>query len=101
MKEIYYYPILYFDLSGDWGAVKKAIMDKNITSTLIHPDEIQKEIKSTLKGYFDIIVKVINRELTLERVIQDAKYSGNSVLATGLDAAQITNTSQLILPSKF
>ncbi len=100
--EDYHYPILYFDLNGDWGVVRKAIMETHKTSILIHPDEIQREIKSTLKGYFDIVVKVINRELSIERVIQDAKYYGDSVLSTGLDTAYVNDSiSQIILPSRF
>lgn len=95
----YHYPILYFDLNNDWGAVNKAVMNNHPESTLINPDEIQHEIKHILKGYFDIIVSVIRGEITIEQVIQDAKYDGDSVLSTGIDVAEVTRESKLILPS--
>lgn len=95
----YHYPILYFDLNGDWGIVKNAVMSEHPSSTLIHPDEIQYEIKYILKGYFDIIISLFRGEITINRIIRDARYNGDSILGAGLDAAEVTSQSKLILPS--
>jgi hypothetical protein len=95
----YHYPILYFDLNNDWGAVNKAVMNNHPSSTLINPDEIQHEIKHILKGYFDIVVSLIRGEISVEEMILDAKYDGDSILSLGIDVAEVTNESKLILPS--
>nr|WP_312230071.1 hypothetical protein [Pseudomonas sp.] len=94
----YHYPILYFDLSGDWGVVSKAVMTTHPGSSLIHPDEIQHEIKHILKGYFDIIVSLFRGETSIERIIKDARYTGDSVLGSGVDASEVTSQSKIILP---
>lgn len=95
----YHYPILYFDLNGDWGAVKKAVMAEHPGSSVIHPDEIQHEIKHILKGYFDIVISLFRRETTIDRIIKEARYNGDSVLGSGIDASEVTSQSKLILPS--
>jgi hypothetical protein len=95
----YHYPILYFDLNGDWGEVYKAVMESFSTATLINPDEIQGYIKNILKGYFDIVIALLRGEITIRRIIDEARWNHNSDLITGLDAAEPTNTSMLILPS--
>lgn len=94
----YHYPILYFDLSGDWGIVSKAVMTTHPGSSLIHPDEIQHEIKHILRGYFDIIVSLFRGETTIERIIKDARHTGDSVLGSGVDASEVTSQSKIILP---
>lgn len=95
----YHYPVMYFDLNGDWGAVHKAVLNNHPAAALINPDELQHEIKHILKGYFDIVVALINGETTIERIIEESKCEGDSVLATAIDAAETTNESKLILPS--
>lgn len=95
----YHYPVLYFDLNDDWGVVHKAIMSNHPGSTLIHPDQIQHEIKNILKGYFDIIISLIRGEISVQQVIQNTKYQGDSVLSAGLDVAEVTRESKLLLPS--
>ncbi|WP_243757087.1 hypothetical protein [Shewanella algae] len=95
----YHYPVLYFDLNNDWGAVQKKVLEQHETATLVNPDEIQHEIKHILRGYFDIVVALIRGEITLKRIIQESKWEGDSVLPTGIDSAEPTNDSKLILPS--
>lgn len=97
--QAYHYPVLYFDLNGDWGEVYKAVKERFSTATLINPDEIQGHIKNILKGYFDIVITLIRGEITIERVIEESRWKNHSALITGLDAAEPKNTSMLILPS--
>lgn len=94
----YHYPVLYFDLNGDWGEVQKAVITQHQNTTLVHPDEIQHEIKHILKGYFDIVVALVRGETSIERIIQDSKWNGDSILPTGIDGAEPTSESKLILP---
>ncbi len=95
----YHYPVLYFDLNGDWGEVQKAVITHYQNATLVHPDEIQHEVKHILKGYFDIVVALIHGEISIEQIIQESKWRGDSILPTGIDGAEPTSESKLILPS--
>ena len=94
----YHYPILYFDLNGDWGAVYKKVLQDHPSSILINPDELQHEMRHVLRGYFNILVEVINGNRSLERVIKDAQYNGDSVLLAGLDTSEFTFNPKIILP---
>ena len=67
-------------------------------SILINPDELQHEMKNILRGYFDILVNIINGKTTLERVIKDAQYDGDSVLLAGLDTSEFIVNPKIILP---
>jgi len=93
----YFYPILYFDISNDWHAVKGELVRQNIQATLIHPDEIMREIKSHLVSYYHIIISLINNETTVERIIQKACYDGDSVLLAGLSASENQPGSSIII----
>lgn len=73
-------------------------MEEHPGCVLIHPDEIQHEIKHILRGYFDIVVALIRGETTIQRIAEEARYSGNSALSAGLDAAEPTVDSKIILP---
>lgn len=94
----YHYPVLYFDLNGDWGEVQKAVLSQHLSATLVNPDEIQHEIKHILKGYFDIVIALVRGEVTIEHVIQESKWESDSILPTGIDGAEPTWESKLILP---
>jgi len=94
----YHYPVLYFDLNGDWGEVQKAVFARYPNASLVNPDEIQYEIKHILKGYFDIVVALVRGDVTVERVIQESKWKNDSILPTGIDGAEPTWVSKLILP---
>lgn len=94
----YHYPVLYFDLNGDWGEVQKAVLSQHQSATLVNPDEIQHEIKHILKGYFDIVIALVRGEVTIEHVIQESKWKSDSILPTGIDGAEPTWESKLILP---
>lgn len=95
----YHYPVLYFDLNGDWGEVQKKVFAQHQTATLVNPDEIQHEVKHILKGYFDIVVALFRGEISIERVIQESRWKADSIIPTGIDAAEATIESKLILPS--
>lgn len=94
----YHYPILYFDLNGDWGEVHKSVSYHHPEATMIHPDEIQHEIKHILHGYFDIVLALLRNEVTVQQVIEESKYNGNSVISAGIDGAELSQTSKIILP---
>lgn len=94
----YHYPILYFDLNGDWGEVQKSVSYHHPEATMIHPDEIQHEIKHILRGYFDIVVALIRNEVSVQQVINESKYNGDSVISAGIDGAEVNHTSKIILP---
>ncbi|HCM0522261.1 TPA: hypothetical protein N2705_004407 [Vibrio parahaemolyticus] len=95
----YHYPILYFDLSGDWGLVQQALMQTSPSSQLIHADDLQHEMKHVLRGYFDIIVALLRNEITLHQVIEKSKHEGDSTLLSGLKSAEVNYSSKIILPS--
>lgn len=95
----YFYPILYFDIGDDWHLVKSTLVAQGINATLIHPDEIASEIKATLKGYFNLIISIINGSLTIERLIEMAKYNGDSTLLAGIAASDTSADRTIILPS--
>lgn len=97
----YHYPVLYFDLNGDWGTVQKAVFLSHPNAVLINPCDIQHEIKYILKGYFDIIVALLRNEISIQQVINQSKHMGDSVLSSGIDAAEVTTDSKLILPPKL
>lgn len=93
----YFYPILYFDINDDWHIVRAALADQGINATLIHPDEIAGEIKATLKGYFNLIVSIINGSLSIKRLISMASYNGDSTLLAGIAASSISADRTIIL----
>ncbi len=95
----YFYPILYFDIGDDWHVVQSTLVAQSINATLIHPDEIASEIKATLKGYFNLIISIINGSLTIERLIEMAKYNGDSTLLAGIFASDTSVDRTIILPS--
>jgi hypothetical protein len=99
--EAYHYPILYFDLNDDWGVVNKAVMQNFPGSILIHPDEIQREIKNILRGFFDIVLSIINGTITVHELIKELTYEGLSVFKSGVDAAKVTTDEKIILPSRI
>jgi hypothetical protein len=94
----YFYPILYFDIGDDWHIVKSSLVANGINATLIHPDEIASEIKQTLKGYFNLVVSIINGTLTIQRLIEMANYNGDSTLLAGIAASDISEARKIILP---
>lgn len=99
--EDYHYPVLYFDLNDDWGVVNKAVMQKFPGSILINPDEIQREIKHILKGFFDIVISIINGTMTVHQLIKELNYEGQSVLKSGIEAGKFSTEEKIILPSRI
>jgi hypothetical protein len=95
----YYYPILYFDLGDDWGIVKNEAERVNPDATLIHPDEIMREIKEHLKGYFNIVVDIIEGELSIQDVIEQSMYNGDAPLLAGIAASNIITDKSIIIYS--
>ena len=92
-------PILYFDLKDDWYRVKSALREKGISATLINSDEISLEIKKTLKAYFDLILQLRNGSLTIEHLIEIAKYYQFSPLLSGIAASSSNADRTIILSS--
>lgn len=97
----YFYPILYFDINDDWGALYKAIKNRGWPFELINPDEISREIKNHLKGYFSIVVKLINKEITILDIIRHSQNSGDAVLSAGIALSNVHNNESIILPSRI
>ncbi|MCO8321129.1 hypothetical protein ABEG10_11780 [Burkholderia cenocepacia] len=95
----YHYPVLYFDLDGDWVKVREAMIAQNITCPLINPDSIYRELRHALQAYFNIVVAIIEGKTTIQQVITDSKYNMNSALGAGVDGSELTNNPQIILPS--
>jgi hypothetical protein len=95
----YFYPILYFDLNDDWGLLKKALIERRINARLIHPDEIMREIKEHLKGYFKIVIALINNEITVQELIRKSQYEGDSVLLSGIETSDINCSKSIIIPA--
>ncbi|WGE68099.1 hypothetical protein NYR77_03450 [Actinobacillus equuli subsp. haemolyticus] len=105
--EQYHYPVLYFDLNNDWWKLDLAIKSKDryenlkyySTNILIPHDDITNEIKNTLIGYFDLLVKVFNNEITIEYLIEHCKYEGLIAMEKGLEGASVSITNKIIIPS--
>ena len=95
--ESYFYPILYFDLSDDWWAVKNRLIQLNSKATLIHPDEIMKEMKVQLIAYFKMVIAIFKNQMTILQLANSAAYSGDSILLAGLTASDITADRTVIL----
>jgi hypothetical protein len=95
----YYYPILYFDLKDDWESVKNAAIKANPNATLIHPDEIMREIKEHLKGYFTVVIDIIEGRISIQDVIQQSMYSGDAPLLAGIAASNIVPDKSIIIYS--
>jgi hypothetical protein len=93
----YYYPILYFDLKDDWGIAKDAAKRTNPDAILIHPDEIMREIKEHLKGYFSVVIDIIEGEISIRDVIQESMYNGDTPLLAGIAASNIVPNKSIII----
>jgi hypothetical protein len=93
----YYYPILYFDLSDDWGIVEQAAKAKNPNATLIHPDEIMREIKEHLKGYYKLVLALIQKKMTIKDIIDKSMYEGDSPLIAGIAASDVNIDKTIII----
>lgn len=96
----YFYPILYFDLSDDWHVVQNELVRRQLPATLIHPDEIMREIKSHLFSYYGIVISLIRNETSIEKVIRNAIYAGESALLAGLSASELYGFSSIILQAE-
>ncbi|WP_208457259.1 hypothetical protein [Burkholderia vietnamiensis] len=97
--QTYHYPVLYFDLDGDWAKVREAMIDQNIACHLINPDSIHHELRHVLQAYFDIVLALIDGRTTIQQVISYSKYNMDSALGAGIDGSELTNSPQIILPS--
>lgn len=75
------------------------MQEKGLSQNLIHPDDILKEIKNTLVGYFNLVIKLINGEMTVTQLIDLSKYNDDSVLSTSIAASNIYHENSIILPS--
>ena len=95
----YHYPVLYFDLNNDFEAVNQAIQYIHKPAILIHPSELQHELKHVLKGFFHIVVDIINGTIPIRRIIDHCKYNGLTEVLSGIDASDVKGGSNLILPS--
>ncbi|UIY55591.1 MULTISPECIES: hypothetical protein [Burkholderia] len=97
----YHYPVLYFDLDGDWAKVREAMIDNNINCHLINPDSIHHELRHALQAYFDIVIALIDGRTTTQQVIADSKYNMDSILGAGVDGSESIGIPQIILPSNI
>lgn len=95
----YYYPILYFDLNDDWHITKNALQSVNENATLIHPDEILREIKEVLKIYFKLVVNIIEERISIQDVIQQSIYEGDTTLLAGLAVSDIVLDKSIMICS--
>jgi len=95
----YVYPIIYFDLNDDWGCVYQRLKDMGYHEpNLIHPDHVSSEIKVTLKGYFNLLVALFRNEITMQRIIDIAKYDCDTVLSAGIAASDLNVSSKIYIP---
>ncbi|HID1948073.1 TPA: hypothetical protein ACXGJI_005436 [Klebsiella pneumoniae] len=94
----YHYPVLYFDLNNDFEAVQHAIQRTHQTATLIHPSDLQHELKDVLNGYFKIVVDIINGSVPIQRIIDHCKWNGLTEVLSGINASGIDGGKNLILP---
>lgn len=95
----YHHPVLYFDLNNDYRLLYDTIKERNLAVKMIHPDDLHADLKNILIGYFDIIVALFNKEITLERLIKDSKYYGNSIQLSGIELSEVTNEPKLFISS--
>lgn len=95
----YHYPVLYFDLKNDFEAVKQTIQLTHRSAILIHPSEFHHELKQMLKGFYDIVVDIINLKISIRDVIDHCKHNGLTEVISGIDASGVRGGSNIILPS--
>jgi hypothetical protein len=93
----YCYPILYFDLNDDWHTTKNALKSVHENATLIHPDEILCEIKKVLKTYFRLVINIIEGEISIQEIIQQSMYEGDTTLLAGLAISDIVPDKSIII----
>lgn len=95
----YYFPVLYFDLDNDFDMVEYAVKQTHANATLLRPGLIHHELKNTLQGYFTIIKRLMNNEITIKHIIEICRYEGLTELSAGISGGGIGNGRGLILPS--
>ncbi|ELI9034850.1 hypothetical protein ACWQEN_002930 [Morganella morganii] len=94
----YYFPVLYFDLENDFDRVEAAVRQKCETARLIRPGEIHHEMKHVILGYYEIIKKLLNNEITIQRIIEASRYTGDTTFLSGLSGGSAGEGTSLILP---
>lgn len=98
--ENYHYPVLYFDLNNDWRELSRAMRNRNINNNLLHPDDIDRYLMDQLRGSFDIVVALINREKTIQDVVDMVNWTGrNDHILSALQALD-PHQDSIILPFK-
>jgi len=93
----YVYPILYFDLENDWHDVNGALLNAGIQAALLHPDSIMSEMKAQLRGYYQMVIAIIEGTTTVAQIANIARGTGDSALLAGLTASDVTSDLTYLL----
>lgn len=100
----YHYPVIYFDLSNDWHLACDGVTQMNYqkgyfdgVAILVPPSEMLLYLKERIKNYFSIIKGLINGEITIQDLIDEANYTGDKILGGVLESSAIDSGSTIII----
>lgn len=99
----YHYPILFFDLSNDWYHASLKSMHINYESgtyvekvRLIPHNDITLHLKEIIKSYFNIIKQLVTGEISIQHIIDLARWKGDKILGGALQSSTPDSGSIII-----
>lgn len=103
----YLMPMVYFDLNNDWHQLDATITrekalswDSGLTDWqhvhLVPQNDIVQEIKSDLLLFRQLLIKLVHNEISVQYIIDMAKYEGNANLGHAITSG-FTPNSQIIV----
>lgn len=102
----YHMPIVYFDMNDDYCFLKSFWDHKKLDANsdwasveLVEPSEILADMKQRLKFYKTILLRLLNQEISVQYVIDRAKYEGDIEFGRAISGTSTINSGQIIIPS--
>lgn len=96
----YHYPVLYLDLNNDWADLSREIKNRGLNIVLYHAEDLHDMMKEKLRGYFQILISLFNKDIDLKYIIDRAKSENDTNLLKGLKGAE-NGINKLILPIDY
>jgi len=96
----YHYPVLYLDLNNDWADLSREIKNRGLNIVLYHAEDLHDMMKEKLRGYFQILISLFNKDIDLKYIIDRAKSENDTNLLKGLKGAE-NGIDKLILPIDY
>ena len=96
----YHYPVLYLDLNNDWADLSREIKNRGLNIVLYHAEDLHDMMKEKLRGYFQILISLFNKDIDLKYIIDRAKSENDTNLLKELKGAE-SGVDKLILPIDY